>query len=245
VAASPSVAAPVVAAGMALGKTAPLIQLRGVTKSYETAHGPFTALRDVDLDVRAGEFVAIVGRSGSGKSTLANVITGIDTPSSGTVEVAGVRVDTLSQRQLALWRGRNAGVVFQFFQLLPSLTVAENVVLPMEFCGTYPGGHRLERALSLLDRVGVRAQANKLPAALSGGEQQRAAIARALANDPPIVVADEPTGNLDSHNADAILDLFGALAADGKTVLMVTHERDVSRIAHQVVTLVDGQISRP
>ena len=221
----------------------PLIRLLGVTKSYDTGIGPFTALRDVDLSVRAGVFAAIVGRSGSGKSTLANVITGIDRPTSGEVRVAGTRVDALSQRQLALWRGRNVGVVFQFFQLLPGLTVAENVVLPMEFCGTYAVGDRLPRALALLDRVGIGAQANKLPSALSGGEQQRAAIARALANDPPIVVADEPTGNLDSHNAEAILALFSELAADGKTVLMVTHERDVSRYASQVVMLVDGSVS--
>src|SRR5215207_9007127 len=139
---------------------APLIRLRGVTKSYDTGRGPFTALQNVDLSVRAGVFVAIVGRSGSGKSTLVNVITGIDRPTSGDVHVAGTRVDVLSQRQLALWRGRNVGVVFQFFQLLPGLTVAENVMLPMEFCGTYPGGGRLARALSLLDRVGVRAQAD-------------------------------------------------------------------------------------
>jgi putative ABC transport system ATP-binding protein len=221
----------------------PLIRLREVTKSYDTGRGPFMALRDINLDVGPGDFVAIVGRSGSGKSTLANVITGIDRPTSGEVSVAGARVDALSQRQLALWRGRNVGVVFQFFQLLPGLTVAENVVLPMEFCGMYAVGDRLPRALKLLDRVGIRAQADKLPSALSGGEQQRAAIARALANDPPIVVADEPTGNLDSHNADAILALFGQLASDGKTVLMVTHERDVSRYADQIVTLVDGSIS--
>ena len=221
----------------------PLIRLRGVTKDYDTGRGPFTALRDVDLSVRAGVFVAIVGRSGSGKSTLVNIITGIDRPTSGEVHVAGARVDALSQRQRALWRGRNVGVIFQFFQLLPGLTVAENVVLPMEFCGTYAVGDRLPRALELLDHVGIRAQADKLPSALSGGEQQRAAIARALANDPPIVVADEPTGNLDSHNAEAVLELFGGLSADGQTVLMVTHERDVSRYADQTVTLVDGRIS--
>src|SRR5215216_5187849 len=222
---------------------APLIRLHEVTKQYDTGRGPFTALCDVSMDVGAGAFVAIVGRSGSGKSTLANVITGIDRPSSGAVQVAGARVDALNQRQLALWRGRNVGVVFQFFQLLPGLTIAENVMLPMELCGTYPARERRPRALALLDRVGVRAQADKLPSALSGGEQQRAAIARALANDSPIVVADEPTGNLDSHNADAVLELFGGLAAEGKTVLMVTHERDVSRYADQVVTLVDGRIS--
>jgi putative ABC transport system ATP-binding protein len=219
-----------------------LIQLRGVTKAYDTPRGPFQALRHVDLDVGVGQFVAIVGKSGSGKSTLVNLITGIDRPSSGDVRVAGSHVGELSQSQLARWRGRNVGVVFQFFQLLPSLTIAENVMLPMEFCSTFVG-ERLDRARALLDRVGILAQADKLPAALSGGEQQRAAIARALANDPPIVVADEPTGNLDSSTADAILDLFGGLAADGKTVLIVTHERDVTRFADQLVTLVDGRVA--
>jgi putative ABC transport system ATP-binding protein len=219
-----------------------LIRLSGVTKSYETGKGPFLALDNVDLVVHAGEFAAIVGRSGSGKSTLANLVTGIDRPTSGEIEVASARVDALDQRGLAQWRGRSVGVVFQFFQLLPSLTIAENVILPMEFCGLYAVRERRTRALELLDRVGIGAQADKLPSALSGGEQQRAAIARALANDPPVVVADEPTGNLDSHNAQAILELFEGLVAGGKTVLMVTHERDVSRYAHQVVTLVDGRI---
>lgn len=199
------------------------------------------ALRDVDLDVPPRQFVAIVGKSGSGKSTLVNLIAGIDRPSEGEVRVAGTAVNSLSQSQLARWRGRTVGVVFQFFQLLPSLTVAENVMLPMEFCGMF-AGERRERARRLLDRVGILAQADKLPAALSGGEQQRAAIARALANDPPIVVADEPTGNLDSATADAVLELFAGLSADGKTVLMVTHERDVTRYADQVVTLLDGRV---
>lgn len=199
------------------------------------------ALRDVDLDVPPRQFVAIVGKSGSGKSTLVNLIAGIDRPTDGEVRVAGTVVNGLSQSQLARWRGRTVGVVFQFFQLLPSLTVAENVMLPMEFCGMF-AGERRERARRLLDRVGILTQADKLPAALSGGEQQRAAIARALANDPPIVVADEPTGNLDSVTADAVLELFAGLSADGKTVLMVTHERDVTRYADQVVTLVDGRV---
>jgi putative ABC transport system ATP-binding protein len=219
----------------------PLIELRAASKSYDTPAGPFAALRAVDLRVHAGELVAIVGRSGSGKTTLVNLITGIDRPTAGEVRVAGTRIEALPPRRLAPWRGRNVGVVFQFFQLLPSLTVAENVMLPMEFCGTY-AGRRRERALSLLDRVGVRAQADKLPAALSGGEQQRTAIARALANDPPILVADEPTGNLDSQTAEAILQLFAGLVADGKTVLMVTHERDVTQFADQVITLVDGEV---
>jgi putative ABC transport system ATP-binding protein len=218
-----------------------LVQLRGVSKAYPTPHGPFMALRDVDLDVPPRQFVAIVGKSGSGKSTLVNLIAGIDRPTDGEVRVAGTAVNNLSQSQLARWRGRTVGVVFQFFQLLPGLTVAENVMLPMEFCGMF-SGERRQRARLLLDRVGILAQADKLPAALSGGEQQRAAIARALVNDPPIVVADEPTGNLDSTTADAVLELFGGLAADGKTVLMVTHERDVTRYADQVVTLVDGRV---
>jgi putative ABC transport system ATP-binding protein len=217
-----------------------VIELRAVSKSYDSPRGPFTALADVNLDVQAGDFVAIVGKSGSGKSTLMNLVTGIDRATAGEVRVAGTSVHTLGQSQLARWRGRTVGVVFQFFQLLPSLTIAENVMLPMEFCGTF-AGQRRDRACALLDRVGIAAQADKLPAALSGGEQQRAAIARALANDPPMLAADEPTGNLDSATAEAILELFHGLAGEGKTVLMVTHERDVTRFSDRLVTLVDGR----
>jgi putative ABC transport system ATP-binding protein len=217
-----------------------VIQLREVSKTYATPRGPFTALAGVNLDVRQGHFVAIVGKSGSGKSTLMNLVTGIDRASAGEVRVAGTPVHTLSQSQLARWRGRTVGVVFQFFQLLPSLTIAENVMLPMELCGTFKGQRR-DRACALLDRVGIIAQADKLPATLSGGEQQRAAIARALANDPPILAADEPTGNLDSVTAESILELFAGLAGEGRTVLMVTHERDVTRFSDQLVTLVDGR----
>ena len=219
----------------------PLIFLRAVCKTYPAPGVPYRALSDIDLELSEGQFVAIVGKSGSGKSTLVNVITGIDRPSSGEVVVAGTPVHQLSQDRLARWRGRTVGVVFQFFQLLPSLTVAENVMLPMELCGTF-GARRARRARELLERVDIGAQVDKLPAALSGGEQQRAAIARALANDPPMLVADEPTGNLDSHTADAILRLFGDLAADGKTVLMVTHERDITRFSDRLITLVDGRI---
>jgi putative ABC transport system ATP-binding protein len=218
----------------------PVIQLREVSKTYDTPRGPFTALADVSLDVQQGDFVAIVGKSGSGKSTLMNLVTGIDRASAGEVCVAGTPIHTLTQSQLARWRGRTVGVVFQFFQLLPSLTIAENVMLPMEFCGTF-AGQRRDRACALLDRVGIVAQADKLPATLSGGEQQRAAIARALANDPPILAADEPTGNLDSVTAESILELFAGLAGEGKTVLMVTHERDVTRFSDQLVSLVDGR----
>lgn len=219
-----------------------IIQLKRVSKTYDSPRGPFLALSDVDLQVERGHFVAIVGKSGSGKSTLVNVVTGIDRPTRGEVNVAGTAVHRLDQSQLARWRGRHVGVVFQFFQLLPGLTVAENVMLPMEFCGTFDGRRR-ERACALLDRVGIVEHADKLPSTLSGGEQQRAAIARALANDPAIIAADEPTGNLDSLTAEAILQLFGELAAEGKTILMVTHERDVNRFADQVVTIVDGHIA--
>jgi putative ABC transport system ATP-binding protein len=219
----------------------PLIDVRQVVKSYSSPSGAFTALNGVSLQVQTGEFIAVVGKSGSGKSTLINLIAGIDRPSSGEVDIAGTPVHALSQEQLAIWRGRNVGVVFQFFQLLPTLTVAENVVLPMDFCNTYPVRERRPRALALLERVGIAEQADKLPSALSGGQQQRAAIARALANDPSLIVADEPTGNLDSQTSDAVLQLFADLANEGKTVVMVTHERDVT-IVTRTIALADGQL---
>lgn len=219
-----------------------IIDLRRITKRYTTPAGIFTAINDLDLQVESGEFVAIVGKSGSGKSTLLNMITAIDKPTSGELSVAGTAVHDLSQNQSAIWRGREIGLVFQFFQLLPTLSVVENVMLPMDFCRTFPVSERRERALMLLDRVGVVDQANKLPTLLSGGQQQRVAIARALANDPPVVVADEPTGNLDSHSADATLSLFQQLADTGKTVLMVTHERTVTEWVSRHVTLADGVI---
>jgi putative ABC transport system ATP-binding protein len=220
----------------------PLIELRKVSKAYDVAAGKFLALKEVDMGADAGEFVAVVGKSGSGKSTLINMITGIDTPTSGEVYVAGTAVHAMDQEQLAVWRGRNVGVVFQFFQLLPTLTVAENIVLPMDFCNTFPINERRERAISLLEKVGIAEQADKLPSDLSGGQQQRAAIARALANDPPLIVADEPTGNLDSHTSDAVMGLFAELAAEGKTVLMVTHERDLTQYFTRSIMLSDGVI---
>lgn len=220
-----------------------LIELRKVSKAYDVAAGKFLALKEVDMQANAGEFVAVVGKSGSGKSTLINMITGIDTPTSGEVFVAGTGVHAMDQEQLAVWRGQNVGVVFQFFQLLPTLTVAENVILPMDFCNTFPINARRERAISLLEKVGIAEQADKLPADLSGGQQQRAAIARALANDPPLIAADEPTGNLDSATSEAVMQLFADLAAEGKTVLMVTHERDLSRFFTRSITLVDGVIA--
>jgi putative ABC transport system ATP-binding protein len=221
------------------------IVLTAVSKTYPTPSGPFMALCEVSLTLPAGAFVAIVGKSGSGKSTLINLIAGIDRPTSGEVIVAGTPVQALAEGQLAVWRGRTVGVVFQFFQLLPTLTVAENVVLPMDLCRTYPAAERRPRALALLERVGIGEQADKLPAALSGGQQQRAAIARALANDPPILLADEPTGNLDSHTADAVLQLFADLAAEGRAVVMVTHERDIGHIVSHTITLADGALVAP
>jgi putative ABC transport system ATP-binding protein len=219
-----------------------VIRVRDAVKTYPLPSGAFPALAGVDLDVAAGELVAVVGRSGSGKTTLLNLLAGIDRPTSGRIEVAGTAIDRLGESALAAWRGRTVGLVFQFFQLLPTLTVAENVMLPMDFCGTYPGRARRERALRLLAQVGIADQADKLPAALSGGQQQRAAIARALANDPPVLLADEPTGNLDTRTGEAVLGLFVDLAASGRTIVVVTHERDLDRWATRRVTLVDGRV---
>jgi putative ABC transport system ATP-binding protein len=219
----------------------PVIELCGVSRAYPIPDGEFLALADLTLAIPAGEFVAVVGRSGSGKSTLVNLIAGIDRPTAGTVRVAGTDVQALGESRLAAWRGRHVGVVFQFFQLLPTLTVLENVMLPMDLCGTMPPGRARRRAEELLAQVGIAEQAGKLPSALSGGQQQRAAIARALANDPPVLLADEPTGNLDSHNAAAVLELLAGLARAGKTVVTATHERDVGRMADVVVALVDGR----
>jgi putative ABC transport system ATP-binding protein len=220
----------------------PLITLRKVGKSYVTPAGHYPALREIDLEIGAGEFVALVGKSGSGKSTLPNLIGGIDRPSQGEVIVAGAAVHQVSEDALARWRGKTVGVVFQFFQLLPTLTIAENVMLPMDFCNARPASQRRARALELLDMMGIADQADKLPSALSGGQQQRAAIARALANDPPIVIADEPTGNLDTVTAQAVLDLFRKLIVHGTTVVIATHERDISGIV-RTVELVDGAIA--
>ncbi|MBI3433872.1 MAG: ABC transporter ATP-binding protein [Proteobacteria bacterium] len=228
-------------AAAARGNTA--IAMHAVTKRFATPAGSFTALDAVNLTIASGEFVAIVGKSGSGKSTLINMIAGIDRPTCGEVMVAGSRIDDVRESDLAKFRGRTIGIVFQFFQLLPTLTIAENVMLPMDFCAVYPPARRAARARELLDRVGVAEQADKFPTALSGGQQQRAAIARALANDPAIIVADEPTGNLDSRTAEAVIALFCDLARSGKTVALVTHERDIARVVDRTVTLTDGRIA--
>lgn len=220
-----------------------MVQVRGVAKAYPVPGGEFPALSGVDVAVDAGEFTAVVGRSGSGKTTLLNLLAGIDRPTAGEIWVAGTAVHEVPETRLAAWRGRAVGLVFQFFQLLPTLTVAENVMLPMDFCGTVPARRRRPLALELLDRVGIAEHADKVPAGLSGGQQQRAAIARALANDPPVILADEPTGNLDSATAGAILTLFRELAHAGKAVVMVTHERDLSGYVDRQVTLVDGRVA--
>jgi putative ABC transport system ATP-binding protein len=221
-----------------------IIDLRQVFKAYDTEAGSVMVLKDINLEVDPGEFVSIVGPSGSGKSTLLNMITGIDAPTDGEVHVAGHPIHGLNENELARWRGRQVGVVFQFFQLLPTLTVLENVILPMDFCNVYARGEREARALHWLERVGIPEQAHKLPSQLSGGQQQRAAIARALANDPPLVVADEPTGNLDSKTAREVFDLFDALDSEGKTMVVVTHDKALSERAERVLHLFDGSISR-
>jgi len=219
-----------------------LIDLRQVVKTYESAAGQFTALNGIDLQIKSGEFVTVVGKSGSGKSTLINVITGIDRPTSGEVNVGGAAIHTLKEGQIAVWRGRAVGIVFQFFQLLPTLSVIENVMLPMDFCHTYSQREAYERALRLLRLVDMTDHASKPPSALSGGQQQRVAIARALANDPPLIVADEPTGNLDSKTADSVFHLFENLVDSGKTIVMVTHDNELARRAGRIIELADGEI---
>jgi putative ABC transport system ATP-binding protein len=209
----------------------PLISMIGVGKEYRTAAGPIMALHDVSIEIGTGEFVAIIGKSGSGKTTLINLLTGIDSPTRGSIEIGSTSVHELSQEQLARWRGKSVGVVFQFFQLLPTLTIAENVMLPMDFCNTFVPRERRER--------------DKPPSALSGGQQQRAAIARAVANDPSLVVADEPTGNLDSRTAEEVMAFFAHLVSAGKTVVMVTHERDLARYFARSITLTEGTVSPP
>ena len=226
-----------------LQTAAPLIELTGVEKVYRTGKLEYPALRSVDLTIDEGEMVAIVGPSGSGKTTIMNMITGIDRPTTGAVMVDGQPVHSLSEEQLAIWRGRNVGIVFQFFQLLPTLTALENAMLPLDFSRRVPKRERAPMALHNLDLVGLAEKADHLPSELSGGEQQRVAIARALAADPPLLIGDEPTGNLDTHTAAEMLDLLRRLNDDGTTVLFVTHDLELAARAHRVVTIRDGVVA--
>jgi len=218
-----------------------LIRLEKVTRAYIIGARTLYALRDVSLMIDAGEFVAIVGPSGSGKSTLLNLIGGIDKPNEGQVWVDGVRVDTMSENALAKWRGHKIGIVFQFFQLLPTLTAIENVMLPMELRNTF-AAERRARAWMALERVGLRERAAQLPSELSGGEQQRVAIARALVNDPPILLADEPTGNLDTETGERVVALLEELHRAGKTIVLVTHEETLARAASRIIRVRDGRV---
>ena len=220
----------------------PIIDLHEVNKSYKTAVGDYPALKNVDLQINAGEFVSIIGKSGSGKSTLLNMITGIDRPTNGEVFVNGTAVHQMGENKMARWRGNNLGIVFQFFQLLPIISVIENIMLPMDFCRTYPMNERRGRAMQLLELVELADHAHKLPTALSGGQQQRVAIARALANDPPIIIADEPTGNLDSKTAESVFALFNDLVAQGKTIIIVTHDSGLAKRTHRTALIADGEI---
>jgi ABC-type lipoprotein export system ATPase subunit len=219
-----------------------IIDLRDINKSYKTAVGDYPALKRIDLQINAGEFVSIIGKSGSGKSTLLNMITGIDRPTNGEVFVNGTAVHEMGENRMARWRGKNLGIVFQFFQLLPMISVIENIMLPMDFCRTYPMNERRTRAMQLLELVELADHAHKLPTALSGGQQQRVAIARALANDPPIIIADEPTGNLDSKTAESVFALFNDLVSQGKTIIIVTHDSGLAKRTHRTALIADGEI---
>ncbi|MBI4698209.1 MAG: ABC transporter ATP-binding protein [Nitrospirae bacterium] len=219
------------------------IQFNQVSRWFESSSVRFEALKNIDLHIEQGEHVAIIGKSGSGKSTLLNMLTGIDHPSRGTVQINFTDVHTLNESRLAKWRGENIGIVFQFFQLIPTLSIRGNLLLAMDFVGSIPSNARNDRAEALLAQVGILQHADKLPAALSGGEQQRAAIARALANDPPILVADEPTGNLDSKTTEDIQRLFADLVGNGKTVIVVTHETVLNTEYDRIIALKDGAVA--
>ncbi len=220
-----------------------LIELQEVIKTYETPAGPFTALKNINLQVKAGEFAAVIGKSGSGKSTLINMVTGIDRPTLGEIVIDQIPIHRLNEDDMATWRGKHLGVIFQFFQLLPTLTLVENVMLPMQLSNTYPADIQAERALHLLEMVDMADQAYKFPSAVSGGQKQRAAIARALANDPKVLVADEPTGSLDSKTSDSIFQLFEDFVSQGRTILMVTHDRDLASRVSRVIQIADGEIT--
>jgi putative ABC transport system ATP-binding protein len=226
------------------GQAPPIIDVRSVVKTFPTGDTEITVLRGVSLCVYPGEFVAIVGPSGNGKSTLLNMITGIDHPTRGEVLVNGKPVHKMNENQLAAWRNTDVGIVFQFFQLLPSLNLLQNVMLPMDFARRIKPKDRREQAHCLLELVGLKDQWHKLPSQISGGQQQRAAIARALANQPPLLVADEPTGNLDARTSDEVFALFCRLASQGTTLVMVTHNEELARQVPRTVTVVNGMIER-
>ena len=235
-------AAPQPAAASASETDAPFVRLREVRKTYPTGDSGFTALKGVTADFRRGEFVGIVGKSGAGKSTLVNMITGVDDLTEGEIWIDGQGVHTLDESRMALWRGQTIGVVYQTFELLPQLSLVDNVLLPMDFCGRFAGRKSIERAQHLLDQVGLADHMEKPPTKISGGQKQRVAIARALANDPPLIVADEPTGNLDTVTAEGIFELFQALVERGKTVIMVTHDHTLARRVSRVMQIVDGRL---
>ncbi len=219
-----------------------LIDLQQVEKVYETPAGQFKALNGIDLQVEAGNFISVIGKSGSGKSTLINMVTGIDRPTGGQAFVGGAPIHEMNEEQIAVWRGKTIGVVFQFFQLLPTLTAVENVMLALDYTGQVPRTQRPEKAMHLLEQVGIADHAHALPNTLSGGQQQIVAIARALANDPPIITADEPTGNLDARTADSVFNLFERLASQGKTIMMVTHDNELAARACSTIVISDGKI---
>lgn len=221
-----------------------IVEIIDVVKSFPVGDGEVTVLKGLSLDVENGEFISIVGPSGNGKSTLLNMITGIDKPTDGEVIVTGREIHNLSENKLAAWRGEHVGIVFQFFQMLPALSLLQNIILPMDFANKYSNREKRERAMHLLEIVSLADQANKLPSMVSGGQQQRAAIARALANDPNLIVADEPTGNLDTRSANDVFDLFIKLVDQGKTMIMVTHNKELSRRVPRVVEIIDGKIAR-
>jgi len=223
-------------------RSAYLVDLQHVDKVYETPAGKFSALKNLSLQVRSGDFISVIGKSGSGKSTLINMITGIDRPSGGQAFIDGAPIHAMNEEQISIWRGRTIGVVFQFFQLLPTLTAVENVMLAMDYANVVPLAERPARAMHILEQLEMHEYAHSLPSTLSGGQQQVVAIARALANDPPIITADEPTGNLDTRTAEAIFALFERLAQSGKTILMVTHDNELARRAWRTIVIADGQI---
>jgi putative ABC transport system ATP-binding protein len=221
----------------------PIVEVKNVVKSFPMGDTAITILKGISFQVHQGEFLSIVGPSGSGKSTLLNMVTGIDRPSDGEVVVLDHKVHKMSENDLARWRGENVGIIFQFFQMLPALTLLKNVILPMDLAGKYKPRERRERAMHLLDIVGLADQAHKLPGMVSGGQQQRAAIARALANDPSLLVADEPTGNLDTASAQMVFDLFNKLVTEGKTMLMVTHDKELAQQVPRKLEIMDGHIA--